>query len=132
MLRDYRMRWIVPEDPMQHVQSVTTKAPPRYGPDSGKQAWIDFAMQAIDGNEDAWAMINKQSVVIRELQAEVAELRKRIATRKPKGGRPRLLDEQIDAIRHDIDRGLSARAIGARHGVSATTVSRYAAKRITS
>lgn len=110
-------------DPMHSVEIETWKLPPSRGPGSGKEAWVQAANRAADANAWAMSVIREQSAVIRALEAENDRLRA-LASRKPKGGRARLEDTKVSAIRADLAAGLSTRATAARHGVSAMTVSR--------
>ncbi|WP_029032435.1 hypothetical protein [Salinarimonas rosea] len=110
-------------DPMHGIEIETLNLPPARGPGSGKEAWVEAAYRLADANVRAFASIEKQSAVIRALEAENDRLRA-LASRKPKGGRARLEDTVVSAIRADLAAGLSTRATAARHGVSAMTVSR--------
>lgn len=111
-------------DPLSITEMTTIRAPAAQGPGSGKAAWQAFGLQVIDANEGLTRLIDRQSEVIRDLEAEVKLLRDQIASRKPKGGRPPLASETIDDIERALDTGQSTRKIAERHRVSAMTVSR--------
>ena len=113
-------------DPMDEVNRVTVERPPSRGPGSGKEAWVRFALDMAESNGTLWEMVDRQSELIRELQAEIGLLRNQIAKRKPKGGRPPTPDHKIASIERDLAAGLSRRQIAARNGVSAMTVTRVA------
>ena len=114
-------------DPLESVTVTPAPAmPPRRGPGSGKEAWIAFAEAEAENGVKLWGMINRQSEVIRELQAEIELLRRQVAKRKPKGGRPRIKDRITAQIEMELASGLSQRQIAARNGVSAMTVCRIA------
>ncbi len=55
---------------------------------------------------------------------EVELLRRRIAERKPKGGRPPVPQEKVDRVEHDIGAGKRDRAIAVAYGVSYVAVNR--------
>ena len=103
--------------------------PPMSGPGGTKQAWqayaINLAKTALEWREVAYINF----ATIEKLEAENAELRARIASRRPKGGRPPIDDEKAARIRADVEAGLSRRAVAARHGVSAMTVTRLSRHR---
>lgn len=113
-------------DPFDPNNVGTITAPPRHGPGSGKEAWIRFALETADANDNAFAIIREQAEAIRQRDAEIELLRRQIAERKPKGGRPRLSDDVVARIEADLARGYSQRQTAARNGVSAMTVSRIA------
>lgn len=115
-------------DPMNDVQVVTVPVPPSQGPGSGKPAWVAFAHGRIENERTLWELIERQSAVIREHEAEIVLLRQQIATRKPRGGRDRLDDKRVAEIERDLGAGYSTRQIAARCTVSAMTVSRIAAR----
>ena len=114
-------------DPLESPDLIQITPPRLQGPGSGKAAWIAFAHQAIDANAGLSDLIDQQAAAIRELKAEVALLKKQIATRKPKGGRPPLDQAKVAAIEADLRSGsFSKRGVAARHRVSATTIKRIA------
>ena len=63
---------------------------------------------------------------IKELNAEIVLLKKQIAERKPKGGRPPIDADKLTRIEAELASGHSKRSIADRHRVSATTVVRIA------
>jgi hypothetical protein len=79
-----------------------------------------------ESNGAALDIVDRQSGTIRDLQAEIELLRKQIATRKPKGGKPRIDDAKTARIEAELEAGHSKRSIAARHRVSAMTVVRVA------
>lgn len=111
-------------DPAKDLNITHVAWPKQRGPGSGKDAWVAFAQSIAHGNEVAWATVEAQSAVIADLQAEVQALRDKLASRKPKGGRPKVLQRTEAAIRADLAAGLSQRQAAVRNGVSAMTVSR--------
>lgn len=115
-------------DPMENVTVTNTRFPPMQGPGSGKAAWIEFARDRIDNEKTLWTIINDQTATIRELQAEVVLLRDQIASRKPKGGRPKTDDKTTARIEAALAGGMSQRKVARLCGVSAMTVSRVAAR----
>ena len=116
-------------DPMAGADPATIPPPPLRGPGSGKDAWVAFAREVARSNELLWQAVDQQSAVIRELEAELTLQRRQLARRKPKGGRPRLSDERAAGIEAELAAGdYSRRATAVRHGVSAMTVSRLAAR----
>lgn len=115
-------------DPISETIITSIKRPARQGPGSGKEAWIRYADAVSDANVSAFDLIEKQSATIRELQAEIELLRGQIASRKPKGGRPRTDDKTVARIEAALAGGLSQRRVARLCGVSAMTVSRVAAR----
>lgn len=113
-------------DPMNQVTTGTIRRPPARGPGSGKEAWIEYACRRDDTCDLLFDIVDQQSAAIRELQGEVALLRRQIAERKPKGGKARLDDATTARIERDLAAGLSQRKTARKHGVSAMTVSRVA------
>lgn len=113
-------------DPIDNYSVTTVKAPPSQGPGSGKAAWVAFAIERSETCATLWGIIDEQTATIRELQAEIDLLRNQIATRKPKGGRPRISDGKVNQIEAELSAGHSKRSIAARHRVSAMTVVRVA------
>ena len=113
-------------DPLKAYSTSTIHWPPHRGPGSGKAAWEAFAVERVDQCRILNQVIEQQSETIRELNAEVALLRRQIETRKPKGGRPRTPDAKAQAIEAELSQGYSKRSIAKRHRVSATTVVRIA------
>lgn len=113
-------------DPADNLQSISATRPPSRGPGSGKEAWVRFATEMCDSNEVLWRFVDDQTATIKELQAEIELLRNQIATRKPKGGRPRTSDDKVQRIEDELAAGHSKRSIAARHRVSAMTVVRVA------
>ena len=112
-------------DPAEETDFEKITAPRLTGPGSGKAAWVAFAHEALGANAGLSDLIDRQSATIRELKAEVALLKRQIATRKPKGGRPPLDEAKAAAIEADLRSGAwSKRRIAARHHVSPTTVQR--------
>ena len=116
------------QDPMDDVKITTIYMPPSRGPGSGKDAWKAFAIERADTCRTLFGLIDRQSQVIRELQVEAQLLRDQIATRKPKGGKPKLEDRRVAEIERDLAAGYSTRQIASRCAVSAMTVSRIAAR----
>lgn len=114
------------DDPAKSVEVYAVPVPPRSGPGSGKEAWIAFAEEIRRAGRQWQDLCKEQSQVIADLQAEVRLLREHIASRKPKGGRPRLPDDKVAAIEVDLQDGASMRLVAKRHGVSVMTVSRIA------
>lgn len=112
------------QDPANGLTSTTVYRPPSRGQGSGKDAWVRFANDMADSNQTLWQMVADQSELIKYLDTENEALRKRIAERKPKGGRPSISEETAILIRADLERGYSQRAAAVRNGVSAMTVSR--------
>ncbi len=80
--------------------------------------------KAMEANETLVRLIEDQTDVIHELEAEIKLLRAQIAARKPKGGRERLPDEVVQRIEEALEAGRSTRAIGKQFRVSAMSVSR--------
>ena len=115
-------------DPMDRVNVTTARVPPMQGPGSGKAAWVEFARARLDNEQTLWGIIEDQTATIRELQAEIELLRGQIATRKPKGGRPRTDDKTAARIEAALAGGMSQRKVARLCGVSAMTVSRVAAR----
>ena len=113
-------------DPLETYSTSTIHWPPHRGPGSRKADWIKFAEGRVEQCEILNQVIEQQSETIRELNAEVALLRRQIETRKPKGGRPRTPDAKAQAIEAELSQGHSKRSIAKRHRVSATTVVRIA------
>ena len=114
-------------DPAEEAGLEKITAPRMTGPGSGKAAWVAFAREVLDANIGLSDLIDRQSATIRELKAEVALLKRQIASRKPKGGRPPLDGAKAAAIEADLRSGAwSKRGIAARHHVSPTTVKRIA------
>lgn len=114
-------------DPMDSVTvNPATPQPPWRGPGSGKDAWIAYARDQAENGVKLWVMIDEQSAVIRELQGEVELLRRQIAERKPKGGRPKTDDKTTARIEAALAGGMSQRKVAKLCGVSAMTVSRVA------
>ena len=113
-------------DPADSLNAVPIHRPPSRGAGSGKDAWVHYACEMSDSNATLWQMIGEQSALIAYQEAEIARLAKRIAERKPKGGRPPISEKTADLIRADLERGYSQRAAAVRNGVSAMTVSRMA------
>ena len=117
------------DDPAKAIEVHMLNVPPRHGPGSGKEAWIQFAKEMMISHQ-AWQELCKaQSETIADLQAEVRLLRDQVAKRKPKGARPALQDDRVAEIERDLAAGYSMRTVAARNAVSAMTVSRIA-KRI--
>ena len=123
--------------------------PPRSGPGSDKEAWVAFAREVAKGSEEAQEVLDEQSALIASLEAEVAQLRARLAERtpskaqpdtprpstlepadgelandKPRDTRRKMSDATKAAIRADLAAGLSQSEAARRNGVSAMTVSR--------
>lgn len=69
-------------------------------------------------------MIERQREAIRERDAEIELLRRQIATRKPKGGRPPVREPVVEQIERDLAAGRKDRAIAVAYGVSHVTVYR--------
>lgn len=113
-------------DPMNEVNVTTIMSPPSQGPGSGKAAWVAYARNREQNAETLWGIVDDQTATIKELQAEIELLRNQIATRKPKGGRPRISDDKVQRIEDELAAGHSKRSIAARHRVSAMTVVRVA------
>ena len=91
---------------------------------SAGAAWLAFALNCARANVKLVADLQAQSAAIRVLRGEVALLRKRIAERRPKGGRAPLADSLVERIEAEIKRGGSDRGIAASYGVSHMTVDR--------
>ncbi|WP_199261890.1 helix-turn-helix domain-containing protein [Paracoccus binzhouensis] len=115
-------------DPISEATITSMKRPAWRGPGSGKDAWIGYASALEDANHVAFGMVDKQSAIIIELQAEIELLRGQIASRKPKGGRPRTDDKTAARIEAALAGGMSQRKAARLCGVSAMTVSRVAAR----
>ena len=115
-------------DPMESVNVTTYRIPPSQGPGSGKAAWVEFGRARMDNEQTLWSIIHDQTAAIAELQAEVALLRDQIASRKPKGGRPKTDDKTTARIEAALAGGMSQRKVARLCGVSAMTVSRVAAR----
>ncbi len=67
-----------------------------------------------------------QRDMIHKLNAEIVLLKKQIAKRRPKGGRPPIDNEKVKRIEAELAAGHSKRSIADRHRVSAMTVVRIA------
>ena len=117
------------DDPADRIEWVPAKVPPRHGPGSGKDAWIAFAREMVHDNGSLRKFLDEQSGVIRSLRGEVALLKKRIAARKPQGGRPPLAEDLVARLEAELGHGGSDRAIAARYGVSHMTVHRLRVRR---
>lgn len=113
-------------DPFDSYTVTTITAPPSQGPGSGKPAWVAYALERAETCATLWGVVDDQTATIKELRAEIELLRHQIATRKPKGGRPRIVDQKVNQIEADLAAGLSKRSIASRHRVSAMTVVRVA------
>ena len=113
-------------DPLETYSTSTVHWPPHRGPGSGKAAWEAFAAERVEQCAILNDLIEQQSETIRELNAEVALLRRQIETRKPKGGKPRTPDAKAQAIEAELLQGHSKRSIAKRHRVSPMTVCRIA------
>lgn len=114
-------------DPMHEVTTTTIRRPPSRGPGSGKEAWVAYALDRAETCATLWQIVDDQSAVIRDLEAEIRLLREQVAARKP-GGRPRLDDRRVAEVERDLAAGYSTRQIASRCAVSAMTVSRIAAR----
>jgi hypothetical protein len=104
------------------IELETFKEPPLRGPRSGREAWIGYARKAADANGGLVRIVAEQAREIAYLRGEVTLLKRRIAERKPKGGKPALAEELVARLEAEIERGGGDRAIAARHGVSHMTV----------
>lgn len=113
-------------DPIDRCSITTITPPPSQGPGSGKAAWVAYARERAETCTTLWGIVDDQTATIKDLQAEIELLRNQIATRKPKGGRPRISDDKVQRIEDDLAAGHSKRSIAARHRVSAMTVVRVA------
>lgn len=112
------------EDPGERTMKTSVTLPPASGPGSGKEAWRAIALDYMGWNEGLGRLIDEQSATIAELKAEIELLRRQIATRKPKGGKPAVDDETVQRIEVALLAGASTRQIAQRYKVSAMTVSR--------
>lgn len=112
--------------PDEWTGSVQVRVPPASGPGSGKEAWRALALRAIEANEGLMLTVQEQAAALRELKAEVALLRRQIASRRPPGGRDPLPDVKVARIENAIRAGESTRSIARGFKVSAMTVSRVA------
>lgn len=110
-------------DPGHQLETMKER-PAQNGPRGGKANWIVYADKLEAANVSLAALIREQAEVIRDRDAEIALLRQQIATRKPKGGKPRTPQSTIDRIESALRQGLPARYIGKQFHVSAMTVSR--------
>lgn len=113
-------------DPIDAYSVTAITPPPTRGPGSGKAAWVAFAESRLEQCDILWTVIEDQSATIKELKAEIELLRTQIATRKPKGGKPRIDDTKVARIEQDLKEGFSKRSIAKRHRVSAMSVVRIA------
>lgn len=113
-------------DPIDSYSVTTITTPPSQGPGSGKTAWVAYARDRAETCTTLWGIVDDQTATIKELQAEIELLRNQIATRKPKGGRPRTSDDKVQRIEDELAAGHSKRSIAARHRVSPMTVVRVA------
>lgn len=113
-------------DPIDSYTVTTVTAPRLQGPGSGKAAWVAYAIDRAETCTTLWGIVDDQTATIRELRAEIELLRNQIATRKPKGGRPRIADSKVNQIEAELSAGHSKRSIASRHRVSAMTVVRVA------
>jgi hypothetical protein len=114
----------VAHDPMDVIKVVDLKRPPSRGPGSGKEAWVRYALELSDANAGWMETVEQQSAVIRELKAEIELLHRQVASRKPKGGRPRVREAVVEQIEADIAAGKTDRPIAVAYGVSHVTVFR--------
>jgi hypothetical protein len=110
------------KDPEESIKRVTRDWPPSRGPGSGKEAWISFASETAHSNEALWRLLDEQSNTIAYLETEVAQLRAKLAERKPKRGRPPLADHKVAAIRADLAAGFTQGKAAERNGVARMTV----------
>ena len=76
----------------------------------------------------AGRLIAERDRQIRDLEAENELLRRRIAERKPPGGRKPTPAETVSRIERAIEAGDTTRHIARQLGVSAMTISRIAAR----
>jgi hypothetical protein len=106
------------------IQLETLKEPPLRGSGSGREAWIGHARRAADANAGLVQIIEEQAREIAYLRGEVALLKRRVAERKPKGGRPPLAEELVARLEAEVERGGSDRTIASRYGVSHMAVHR--------
>lgn len=114
-------------DPMDAMKITNGLAmPPGRGPGSGKPSWVAYGIDQAKNCATLWDIVDEQTATIRDLQAEIELLRNQVATRKPKGGRPRIDDAKTARIEVELEAGHSKRSIAARHRVSAMTVVRVA------
>jgi hypothetical protein len=110
-------------DPSDQINTMKAR-PSLNGSGSGKANWIAYADRLEEANVSLGDLINEQAEVIKDRDAEIARLQKQIATRKPKGGRPRTSQATIDRIEHSLRQGFPMRHIGKQFQVSPMTVSR--------
>ena len=92
-------------DPSDQINTMKAR-PSLNGSGSGKANWIAYADRHEEANVSLGDLINEQAEVIKDRDAEIARLQKQIATRKPKGGRPRTSQATIDRIEHSLRQGL--------------------------
>jgi hypothetical protein len=111
------------------IELETLKPPLLRGPGSGRDAWMDHARELGGANAGLVRIVAGQAREIAYLRGEAALLKRRIAERKPKGGKPALAEELVARLEAEIERGGGDRAIAARHGVSHMTVYRLRVRR---
>ena len=106
------------------IATSELKLPPATGPGSGKAAWQAVVLRILDANKGLSVLGREQIVTISELRAEIELLRRRIAARRPVGGRSPLPDEKVARIEAALRARETTRSIARRFHVSAMTVCR--------
>lgn len=111
-------------DPGETVKPSGIRMPRSSGPGSGKEAWRQYALHAVDANESLTAVIDDQSAMIATLKAEIELLRNQVASRRPPGAHPRISDDKAARIENALAMGSSTRTLARQFHVSHTTVAR--------
>ena len=123
---DEARKWNVNPDGLAKLLQVGER--PLEG-DRNVKNWIEYADFLLGMNGTLRRALDDQHVRINQLKAETTLLKKQIAERKPKGGRPPIDADKLARIEAELASGHSKRSIADRHRVSAMTVVRIA-KRI--
>ena len=123
------------DDPTARLNWSEIPRPPQHGPGSGREAWRSYARRLevanaglVDLAERLVEFADGRKAEVARLAAEAALLKRQIAARKPKGGRPQIPEETTRRIEYELATGGKARGIARRYHVSHTTVNRIAGR----